>query len=42
MGCGVCTLTCSTGALRLERVEREKPFKTSRALYKTVAIENRK
>lgn len=42
MGCGVCTLNCSTDTLRLERLEREKPFDTLRDLYKTVALENRK
>ena len=41
MGCGVCTLACDQEAMRLQRLEREKPFPNARALYKTVAVENR-
>jgi len=41
MGCGVCTVACEQEALRLKRVEREKPFPGPRELYKKVAIENR-
>jgi MinD superfamily P-loop ATPase len=41
MGCGVCTLTCAQEALRLKRVEREKPFSGPRELYKKIAVENR-
>lgn len=40
MGCGVCTVTCPTEALRLERLEREPIFATSRELHKKVAVEN--
>ena len=41
MGCGVCTLACSQEALRLNRVDREKPFAGPRELFKKVAVENR-
>jgi len=41
MGCGVCTLTCEQGALRLKRLEREQPFPGPRELFRTVATENR-
>jgi Pyruvate/2-oxoacid:ferredoxin oxidoreductase delta subunit len=41
MGCGVCTLACKQEAMRLKRVEREKPYPGARELYKKVAIENR-
>ena len=40
MGCGVCTVVCSTEALRLERLERDYIYNTSRELYKKVAVEN--
>jgi len=40
MGCGVCTVTCPTEALRLERLERDHIYDTSRELYKKVAVEN--
>jgi len=40
MGCGVCTVTCPTEALRLERLEREPIYASSRELSKKVAIEN--
>jgi ferredoxin len=41
MGCGVCTLACDQEAIRLKRVEREKPYPGPRELFKKVAIENR-
>ncbi len=41
MGCGVCTITCEQEALKLVRVEREKPLADGRELMKTIAIENR-
>ena len=41
MGCGVCTLACEHGAMRLKRVERHKPFPGPRELFKKIAIENR-
>ncbi|HUT52681.1 MAG TPA: 4Fe-4S binding protein [bacterium] len=41
MGCGVCALACDQEALRLKRVEREKPYAGPRELYKKVALENR-
>jgi len=41
MGCGVRTITCDQEALRLKRVERERPFATARELAKTIAAENR-
>jgi Fe-S-cluster-containing hydrogenase component 2 len=40
MGCGVCTVVCPTEALRLERLERDHIYNTSRELYKKVAVEN--
>ncbi|RJP18708.1 MAG: 4Fe-4S dicluster domain-containing protein [Candidatus Abyssobacteria bacterium SURF_5] len=40
MGCGVCTVTCPTGALRLERLEREPIFVSTAQLYSRVAAEN--
>lgn len=40
MGCGVCTVTCPTEALRLERLEREPIFASSRELLSRVAAEN--
>jgi Fe-S-cluster-containing hydrogenase component 2 len=40
MGCGVCTVVCPTEALRLERLERDHIYDTSRELYKKVAAEN--
>ncbi len=40
MGCGVCTVVCPTEALRLERLERDPIYATSRELYKKVAVEN--
>lgn len=40
MGCGVCTVTCPTEALRLERLEREHIYATSKELRKKVAVEN--
>ena len=41
MGCGVCTITCDQEALRLKRVERERPFPTAREWARTIAAENR-
>jgi Pyruvate/2-oxoacid:ferredoxin oxidoreductase delta subunit len=40
MGCGVCTITCDQEALRLKRVERERPFPTAGKLLGTIAAEN--
>jgi Pyruvate/2-oxoacid:ferredoxin oxidoreductase delta subunit len=40
MGCGVCTIACEQEALRLKRVEREKPFPTAGELLGTIASEN--
>ncbi len=40
MGCGVCTVTCPTESLRLERLEREPIYTNSRELHKKVAAEN--
>ncbi len=40
MGCGVCTVTCSTEALRLERLEREPIFASPRELHSKIAAEN--
>jgi len=40
MGCGVCTVTCTTGALRLERLEREPIFTSSGEMHSKVAAEN--
>ena len=40
MGCGVCTVTCPTEALRLERLEREPIFATPSELRSQVASEN--
>jgi Pyruvate/2-oxoacid:ferredoxin oxidoreductase delta subunit len=40
MGCGVCTIACEQEALRLKRVEREKPFPTAGELLGTIAAEN--
>jgi ferredoxin len=39
MGCGVCTVTCPTEALRLDRIEREPIFSDSREMYATVSAE---
>jgi ferredoxin len=41
IGCGVCTITCMTEALRLHRFERPNaPFETAVDLAMTVAREN--
>ena len=41
IGCGVCTLTCQTGALKLHRIERpSRPFEGAIDLALTVAREN--
>ena len=40
MGCGVCTVTCTTGALRLERLEREPIFASTSELHSRVSAEN--
>lgn len=42
IGCGVCAVGCEQEAIKLVRVEREMPFKTSGELMKKVALENRK
>lgn len=41
LGCGVCTLTCPEGALKLKRVDRSHPFADARELYRTIGRENR-
>jgi ferredoxin len=41
MGCGVCTLACQQEAIRLKRIDREKPLSGPRELYKKIAQENR-
>jgi len=41
MGCGVCTLVCEQEAIKLKRLDREKPYPGPRELFKKVAIENR-
>ncbi len=41
IGCGICTLTCSQGTLKLHRYERSTTFETSQKLLETVARENR-
>jgi uncharacterized Fe-S center protein len=40
MGCGVCTVTCATGALRLERLEREPIHASTAELHAKIATEN--
>ena len=41
IGCGVCTITCLTDALKLHRFERPTaPFETQIELVTTVAREN--
>jgi Fe-S-cluster-containing hydrogenase component 2 len=40
MGCGVCTVTCPSEALRLERLEREPIYTTQQELFEKVAAEN--
>lgn len=40
MGCGVCTVTCPTEALRLDRVEREPIYSTSAEISAKIAMEN--
>ncbi len=40
MGCGVCTVTCPTEAIRLERLEREPIFSDSPEMYARVSAEN--
>ena len=40
MGCGVCTVTCPTEALRLERLEREPIYAATTELHAKIAIEN--
>lgn len=40
MGCGACTVTCPTEAIRLERVEREPIYDSSDELIMKVASEN--
>jgi len=41
MGCGVCAIACEQEAMRLARLEREKPYANSRELFKKIAKENR-
>jgi len=41
IGCGVCTLTCPQETLKLIRLERASPFKTTKEMVKTIAMENR-
>ena len=41
MGCGVCTVTCSSDSLRLYRLEREPIFESEAVLMGKVAEENR-
>lgn len=41
VGCGVCTITCEQEALRLVRVERERPLPGAGELSTKVAAENR-
>lgn len=41
MGCGVCTLVCEQEAIKLKRLDREKPPLGPRELFKKIAIENR-
>jgi ferredoxin len=41
IGCGVCTLTCDTDALRLRRLERAEILERPGDLYKRIAHENR-
>jgi len=40
MGCGVCTVTCPSEALFLERLEREPIYANSKELRHKVAVEN--
>ncbi len=40
MGCGACTVTCPTEAIRLERLERERIYDHSNELTMKVAAEN--
>jgi ferredoxin len=40
MGCGVCTVACPTGAMRLERLEREPIFSSPNELHARIAAEN--
>lgn len=41
IGCGVCAIGCEQEAIRLKRVEREKPYSKSGELMKKIAVENR-
>lgn len=41
IGCGVCAVGCEQEVIQLVRLEREKPYKSSRELFKKIAIENR-
>jgi Fe-S-cluster-containing hydrogenase component 2 len=41
IGCGICTLACAQGSLKLYRHERSRSFDTSQELLETVARENR-
>ncbi|MBU2547475.1 MAG: hypothetical protein KKB20_03605 [Proteobacteria bacterium] len=40
MGCGVCTLACPQGTLKLYRLERSRPFGTTLELGLALYAEN--
>jgi len=40
MGCGVCTVTCSSESLKLYRLEREPIFESEDIMMEKVAREN--
>jgi ferredoxin len=42
MGCGVCTVTCPSGALKLERLEREPIFADTGEMQAKLGTENEK
>jgi Pyruvate/2-oxoacid:ferredoxin oxidoreductase delta subunit len=41
IGCGICAIGCKQSAVKLHRVERNKPFKTPQDLYRHIDMENR-
>jgi len=41
IGCGICTITCPTEALKLHRYERTRPFDSRKELWTTITVENR-
>jgi len=41
IGCGICAIGCKQSAVKLHRVERNKPFKTPQDLYRQIDMENR-